>query len=97
MTELLPRHRYTEYKSSPGGFPVRFPDQTPEAVGLVPTVPPLRRTEGGAIDYEHYLRVARTERSEMALAIFRAIGRGLATLFSSAFSQRQRLSGPRHI
>ncbi len=93
MTELLPRHRYTEYTDGPLGHYVR----APESVGLTSPVPPLQRSADGQIDYDHYLRLARAERSRAAKDIFKAIGRGLTSLFNGALFSRQRLSGPRHI
>lgn len=93
MTELLPRHRYTQSTDAPLGHYAR----TPEAIGLAPSVPPLHRTVAGEIDYEHYLRLARAERSKAIADIARAIGRGVAALFKGAVFGRLRLTGPRHI
>lgn len=90
MTELLPRHRYTEYNgfrhAAPGGLlddaRTAVPARAPEAVGLGVAVPPLRRTATGAIDYDFYLQRARAERSRAGLALVAAIGRRLAALFT---------------
>lgn len=90
MTELLPRHRYTEYNGSADGLHAYT--RTPEAIGLAPSVPPLRRTEDGLIDYDHYLRMARAERAQATLDIVKTIGRALAALFGGALFGRKRLN-----
>lgn len=103
MTELLPRHRYTEYNgfrhAAPGGLlddaPAGAPARAPEAVGLSVAVPPLRRTAAGAIDYDFYLRRARAERSRAGLALVAALGRRLAALFA-ALAGRGRGRRPLH-
>ncbi len=95
MTELLPRHRYTAYDGSADG-PFAYA-RTPEAIGLAPVVPPLRRTKDGLIDYEHYLRMARAERSRAIRDIVKGIGRAFAALFGGAIVGRKRLNRLHHI
>lgn len=95
MTELLPRHRYTEHNGSADGPFANA--RTPEAIGLAPAVPPLRRTKDGLIDYDHYLRMARAERSRAMVDIVKAIGRAFAALFGGATVGRKRLNRLRHI
>ena len=48
------------------------------AIGLDTATPAIRRLSDGRIDFDHYLLRARQIRSQSYVAVFSAIGRGIA-------------------
>ena len=70
MSTLIPEARL--YETEPPQL---------EAVGLDTSLPPLRRTNDGHIDFDYYLRRGRAQRSTAALSFFRRFGRFLKAAF----------------
>ena len=61
MSEFIPRRM------------LQSQSRTLSAVGLDKDVPPLRRTENGAIDIDYYLAVGRAERAKAAASLARKL------------------------
>jgi uncharacterized protein YjiS (DUF1127 family) len=58
------------------------PGRSLAAIGLDPTTPTLRRTDYGAIDFDHYLRRSQHLRAEFYAAALRSVGKAIGAVFA---------------